>query len=134
MLYAYDDDVVWTGPAAGQTARIGGAPIIGKAAKAGTAVKVQQFVALAPSCAPLPLPTVAVASPPAHGAADVAQTEDFPQFAPQSPLSACNAHKVPMLRISYKGAPDFAGVDFFTITLTEANKPPQTIKYAVHVN
>ena len=133
-VYAYDDDVVWTGPAAGQTARIDGVPIIGKAAKTGTLVKVQQFVALTPSCAPLPLPAVAVASPPAHGATDAAQTEDFPQFASQSPLAACNAHKVPMLRISYKGVPDFAGVDFFTITLTEANKPPQTIKYAVHVN
>ena len=134
ILYAYDDDVVWTGPAAGQTARIDGSPIIGKAAKAGTAVKVEQFVALTSSCAPLPLPAVAVASPPAHGAARVTQTEDFPQFASQSPLSACNAHKLPMLRISYESVPDFAGVDFFAIPLTEANKPPQTIKYAVHVN
>ena len=134
MLYAYDDDVVWTGPAAGQTARIDGAPIIGKAAAPGTVVKVQQFAALTPACAPLPLPAVAVASPTAHGTTDVAQTEDFPEFSPQSPLSACNAHKVPMLRINYKGTPDFAGVDFFTITLTETNKPAQTIKYAVHVN
>jgi hypothetical protein len=134
MLYAYDDDVVWTGPAAGQTARMDGAPIIGKAAAPGTVVKVQQFAALTPACAPLPLPAVAVASPPAHGTTDVAQTEDFPEFSPQSPLSACNAHKVPMLRINYKGTPDFAGVDFFTITLTETNKPAQTIKYAVHVN
>jgi dienelactone hydrolase len=134
LLYAYDDDVVWTGPAAGQTARVDGAPIIGKAAKAGTVVKVQQFVALTPSCAPLPLPAIAVASPPAHGAADVAQTEDFPQFSPQSPSSACSGHKVPMLRINYKSASDFAGVDFFSITLTETNKPPQTIKYAIHVN
>jgi dienelactone hydrolase len=133
-LYAYDDDVVWTGPPAGQTARIDGAPIIGKAAKAGMAAQVQQFVALTSSCAPLPLPAVTVASPPAHGAAEVAQVEDFPEFGSQSPLSACNAHKIPMLRISYKGAPDFTGVDFFAITLTEANKPPQTIKYGVHVN
>jgi dienelactone hydrolase len=133
-LYAYDDEVVWTGPPAGQTAHIDGAPIIGKAAKAGTVERVQQLAALTPSCAPLPLPGVAILSPPAHGAADVAQIEDFPQFAPQNPLSACSAHKVPMLRISYKGASDFTGVDFFAISVTEANKPPQTIKYAMHVN
>jgi dienelactone hydrolase len=134
FLYAYDDEVVWTGPPAGQTARIDGAPILGKAAQGGVVEKVQQFVALTPSCAPLPLPAVAVASPPAHGVADVAQIEDFPQFAPQNPLSACSVRKAPMLRISYKGASDFTGVDFFAITVTEANKPPRTIKYAMHVN
>lgn len=134
FLYAYDDDVVWTGPSPGQAARIDGAPIIGKAAKAGTVERVQQFAALTPSCAPLPLPAVVVASAPAHGAADVAQVEDFLQFAPQSPLSACAAHKVPMMRIGYKSAPDFAGVDFFAVSVTETNRPPQTIKYAVHVN
>jgi dienelactone hydrolase len=133
-LYAYDDKVVWTGPPVGQTARIDGALILGKAAKAGAVEKVQQFVALTPSCAPLPLPAVAVASPPAHGTTDVAQIEDFPEFAPQNPLSTCSAHKVPMLRITYKGASDFIGVDFLAISVTEANKPPRTIKYAMHVN
>jgi len=54
MLYAYDDDVVWTGPDAGKTARIDGIPIFGRAMKPSTPTMLQQFVALSPDCTPQP--------------------------------------------------------------------------------
>ena len=132
-LYAYDEDVVWTGPAPGQTARINGISIVGKAAKAGEAVEVQRVTAMTPACEPLPLPTLSIASPPAHGAADVAMTNESPQFVPQNPLAACNTHNVPVLRLSYKSSPDFIGVDFFSVVITIEGKPPQTVTFAVHV-
>jgi hypothetical protein len=134
ILYAYDDDVVWTGPDAGRTARIDGVPIYGKAAKPNKPTVIQQFVFLSPDCAPQPLPTVALVQQPAHGNTTTEVVEDFPNFPSTSPLAACNGRKTKMLRISYRSAPAFGGVDFLALTVAEGAKPAHTLKYAIHVN
>lgn len=134
LLYAYNDDVVWTGPDAGRTARIDGVPIFGKALKSNTPAMIQQFVSLSPDCTPQALPTVKLVQPPAHGSTTTEVVEDFPGFPPTSPLAGCNSRKTRMLRLSYRSASGFNGVDFLAVTATEAAKPAQTLKYAIHVN
>jgi dienelactone hydrolase len=134
ILYAYDNDVVWTGPEAGQTARIDNVPIIGKAVKANASVMIEQFVSLSPDCTPRALPTLQSVQPPAHGNTVMEVVEDFPSFASTSPLAVCNGRKTRMLRLSYKSSPGFNGVDFLAMSVTEATKPAQTVKFAVHVN
>lgn len=134
MLYAYDSDVVWTGPDPGQTARIDGVPIFGKAAQSRTQGVLQQFTSLSPDCTPRDLPTLNLVQQPAHGntATDVA--DEVPNFPSTNPLAVCNGRKTRMLRLSYKPAPGFSGVDFLAVTVAEPGKPAQTLKYAVHVN
>jgi len=134
MLYAYDDDVVWTGPEPGQTARINHVPILGKAAKRGEAVVLQRFVALTGACEPRALPEVSIAQSPAHGRATTHAAEDFPAFDSSNPLSACNAAKVPMLHVDYESAADFRGVDFLALTVFVKGKPDRIVKYAIHVD
>jgi dienelactone hydrolase len=134
MLYAYDNDVVWTGPDPGQTARIDGVPIIGKAAKANMQATIQQFASLSRDCTPDALPTVKPLQPPAHGNTAMEVIEDFPNFPATSPLAKCNSRKTRMLRFSYKSSPGFNGTDFLALAITEAAKPAQTMKFAIHVN
>jgi hypothetical protein len=134
MLYAYNDDVVWTGPDVGQTARIDGVPIFGKALKPDTPTMIQQFVALSPDCTPQALPTVKLVQPPAHGRTTTEVVEDFPDFPLASPLAGCNSRRTRLLRLSYRSASGFNGVDFLAVAVTEAAKPAQTLKYAIHVN
>jgi dienelactone hydrolase len=134
ILYAYNSDVVWTGPAPGQTARIDGVPIFGKAMKPNTPAMIQQFVSLSPDCAPQAMPTVKLVQPPAHGDMTTEVVEDFPDFPPTSPLAGCNGRRTQMLRLNYKSSSGFNGVDFLALSVTEAAKPAQTLKYALHVN
>jgi dienelactone hydrolase len=134
MLYAYDGDVVWTGPDLGQTARIDDVPIFSKAVKPSTPAMIQQFVSLSPDCTPQAMPTVTLVQPPAHGNTTTETVDDFPSFPATSPLAACNSRKTRMLRLSYRSAAGFSGVDFLALTVTEGAKPAQTFKYAVHVN
>jgi dienelactone hydrolase len=129
MLYAYNDDVVWTGPDPNDTAHIDGVPIFGKAAKADTPAVIQQFVLISSDCTPQAPPAFELTQPPAHGNTATEVVEDFPSFPPTSPLAVCNSRKAPMLRVRYSPASGFNGVDFLALTVAA-----QTLKYAVHVN
>jgi dienelactone hydrolase len=133
MLYAYNDDVVWTGPEPGDTASVDGVPIVGTEVTSDTPVLIQQFVGLSADCKPKAPPTFKLLQPPAHGDTATEVVEDFPSFPPTSPLAACNSHKTQMVRLSYRPASGFKGVDFIALKVAGTAKPAQTVKFALHV-
>jgi dienelactone hydrolase len=134
MLYAYNDDVVWTGPAAGDSASVDGVPIVGTAVKSGKPVLIQQFVSLSPDCKPKGPPALKLLQAPAHGNTTTEVVEDFPSFPPTSPLAACNSRKTQMVRLSYSPASGFEGVDFLALKVAEGATPARTVKFALHVH
>jgi dienelactone hydrolase len=133
ILYAYDDDVVWTGPEPGQTARINDVLINARAVRSGELVVIRRLAALSPSCEPQPLPAASITQAPAHGTATIEAAEEVPSFKPPSPLTACNGSRVPVLRLNYQSAPDFRGVDFLTLRVREKGNAERISRYAIRV-
>jgi hypothetical protein len=94
---------------------------------------LQQFMSLSPDCTQRALPAVKLVQQPAHGNTTTEVVEGFPSFPPPTlSLHAtpedtdAAAHPQVFTRIQWSRLPH--------LTLTDAAKPAQTLKYAVHVN
>jgi hypothetical protein len=106
--YAVDNDVVWTGPAAGpRTFR--------STPTAGLPKRLYFASSVNLDCSSRGLPQVSVTRPPAHAAATVVPGDGFPGFNPASPYAPCNKVRVPGVGVIYAPASDFSGEDTMTI-------------------
>jgi dienelactone hydrolase len=119
QLYAYDNDVVWTGP--DRPIAVNGAPIFPKTTKPGASVVIGESAALNPDCSLRAASNITVTQQPAHGVVETTSTDDYPHFPPNNPLSACNHTKAPMTVIRYTPSTGFVGADFLTFKV-EAEK------------
>jgi len=131
-VYAFENDVVWTGPPAGATLTHAGMPIQSKTIPAGAASVISNAAFLKPDCSTTTPPEAAIALSPAHGAARIVLREGLAHFAASSPLAACNNVKTQLLMVEYTPEPGFTGVDFVGYRLTR-DAETNTIKIAVTV-
>jgi dienelactone hydrolase len=118
-VYAYDNDVVWTEPPS-QAQRIYNVTVA-----ADRTTTLNSSFAVNPDCTPRGLPRLWVTQQPAHGTAKSLAREDFPRFAPNSPLARCAQSKVPVAVIDYTPDTGFVGTDYLVFeedTLDHQNK------------
>lgn len=83
----------------------------------GEARSIGFFAALFPDCSSQGPIVVRVLAPPKHGKVSFAQTDSFPRYAAGSPLAACNAKRVPGLKMVYEAEEGFEGLDTYRIFL-----------------
>jgi hypothetical protein len=81
----------------------------------GEARTIGFFAALFPDCSTQGPTVVRLLAAPKHGKVDFAQAESFPRYAPGSPLAACNAKRVPGLKMIYEAEEGFEGTDTYRI-------------------
>jgi hypothetical protein len=127
QLYAYDNDVVWTGPKDHPIA-VGGVPIFPKMTEAGVGVVIGQSVAVNPDCSQRAASEIELIQKPAHGSVEMKSTEEFPHFPPSNPLSACNHTQAPTTVIRYTPAAGFIGTDFLTFQVDDRGKEDERKK------
>ncbi|WP_132255253.1 hypothetical protein [Methylobacterium segetis] len=83
----------------------------------GEARSIGFFAALFPDCSTQGPIVVRLLAPPKHGKVSFSEVESFPRYAAGSPLAACNAKRVPGLKMVYESEEGFEGLDTYRIFL-----------------
>jgi dienelactone hydrolase len=130
QVYAIDDNVVWTKPAAEPAPAV---RMVSKTLAPGTTVTLVVSVEVNDDCSARGLPRLAVTEPPAHGTAVVAQRDAFPNFPPNSPRAACNTKKVAAAALDYTPAPGFVGTDGLVVQRTTLNNANSSYRFTLIV-
>jgi hypothetical protein len=121
-VYAFDNDVVWTGPPKGvRVMRVA----------AGKPATVIFAAALNPDCSVRGMAGLRVVQAPAHGVMEVVIKEGEPKFPAGSPLAACNSVLVKGVAAIYTLASGFAGAD--TVAVKETAVDQQTRVFRVEL-
>lgn len=69
-----------------------------------------------PDCTSRPS-TIHITQQPVHGTAAVVQRDDYPNYPPANPRSACNKTKMQGSFVEYTPQPGFTGSDFMAVEL-----------------
>ena len=86
-----------------------------RSAVAGMVLRVNFATAINPDCTALPLFTVRITKPPAHGVVKIEAGEEFPTFPISNVRSECNKQRVPGVLVSYTPDANYAGADTFVL-------------------
>lgn len=81
----------------------------------GTARRLDKAFSLNEDCSPAIATVLRIATQPAHGAAEIRQGSDYPNYPVANPRSACNKHTAPDVELWYKPASGYAGDDSMSI-------------------
>ncbi|GJD46978.1 hypothetical protein AFCDBAGC_4863 [Methylobacterium cerastii] len=87
----------------------------------GEARTIAFFTSLFPDCSSQGPVVIRTLDQPRHGAIDVAPADSFPRYGVGSTLAACNARKVPGVKLTYTSEEGFEGVDTFRIFVINAD-------------
>ena len=87
----------------------------------GEARTIAFFTSLFPDCSSQGAVVIRTLDQPRHGAIDVAPADSFPRYGVGSTLAACNARKVPGVKLTYTSGEGFEGVDTFRIFVINAD-------------
>ncbi|MEA1834555.1 hypothetical protein U8607_20895 [Methylobacterium durans] len=83
----------------------------------GEARSIGFFAALFPDCSSQGPIVVRLLAQPKHGTVSFSEADSFPRYAAGSPLAACNAKRVPGLKMVYESEEGFEGLDTYRIFL-----------------
>jgi hypothetical protein len=89
--------------------------------------------AVDPDCTSRGLPTLWVTQPPTHRTAKSLASEDFPRFAPSSPLTRCAQHRVPVAVIDYTPDTRFVGADYLVFEEVTVNHQDRVFRISIVV-
>ncbi len=132
QLYAVDNDVVWTGPAAEDTsakqARSSHRDVVG-----GETTLLNFFYAVNPDCSLRGIPTIRLVQLPLHGRAVVAQRREFPRFPPGLPIARCDDVKVAGAALEYTPTSGYSGSDVLTFEAVNLDKSDLVFQIAITV-
>ena len=87
----------------------------------GEARTIAFFTSLFPDCSAQGPVVIRTLDQPRHGSIDLAPAESFPRYGPGSTLAACNARKVPGVKLTYTAEEGFEGIDAFRIFVINAD-------------
>ena len=87
----------------------------------GEARTIAFFASLFPDCSSQGPVVIRTLEQPRHGSIELAQTDSFPRYGVGSALAACNARKVPGLKLTYTSEEGFEGLDTFRIFVINAD-------------
>lgn len=122
-LYAVDDQVVWSAPAQDaapvQQAVQQAVRQVSRVVRAGVSTSLGAFYDVKPDCSARGLPDVKVVEAPQHGAAQVAERDERPNFPAGSPFASCNATPVSATGVTYMPALGYTGPDALTLDETD---------------
>jgi hypothetical protein len=128
-VYAYDDDVVWTGPRAAAA----GPRLYQVTVAAGATTTLIFAYSVRPDCTTRGPTRILVTQPPAHGAAAASPGVDFPKFRPAGPFAVCNAGRVPGTALTYTPAAGCAGPDALTFEEIMPNTERKVLRRLITV-
>ncbi|MCJ2036117.1 hypothetical protein [Methylobacterium sp. J-068] len=97
----------------------------------GEARSIAFFSYLYPDCTSQGPVVARILETPRHGTVTFAATDSFPRYAAGSPLAACNAKKVPGLRMTHEAEEGFEGLDSYRILII--NPDGLAVEYEVKV-
>jgi hypothetical protein len=106
---------------------------IKRTAVAGMVLRVNFATAINPDCSSLPLFTVRIMKPPAHGVVKIEAGEEFPTFPPTNVRSECNKQRVPGILVGYTADADYTGADTFVLHTISPNGLVQNQTYLITV-
>jgi len=129
-VYAYDNDVVWTGlPAASDLAPAAAqGALYSMPVHPNATTRLAFFFSLRADCSVRGLAIVTVTRRPAHGVAAVAQIDDFVKPEAGSAFAACGTARVPGVALTYTPAPGFTGTDTLAVDSLEAGDQERSMQ------
>lgn len=129
-VYAYDNDVVWTGPGRGARAPPRQVQI---SVKAGVTSTLIFAYALNPDCTSRGSSRLWVSQDPAHGVTAVIPGHGFPSYPPASPFAVCNSQRAPGMALTYAPVSGFSGADTLTLEETTVDGEHKVFRLAITV-
>ena len=95
--------------------------------------QIDFFASVNPDCSSPGLPTVRLVEGPNQGQITTDKAKDFMNFARSNPRSACNRKRVPGVKMFYRSATGFMGVDHVRVLIISASGTGREANYAIEV-